>query len=41
MRSRGYLEIAVLGSSSWIPCATQGVKGTDDGDDDNDDDDEI
>ena len=29
MRSKGYLEIATLGSSSWMPCAPQGVKGTD------------
>jgi hypothetical protein len=34
MRSRGQLEIASLGSSSWMPCATQGVKGTDDDDND-------
>jgi len=37
MRSRGYLEIATHGRSSWMPCATQGVKGTDDGDGDDDD----
>jgi hypothetical protein len=30
MRSRGQLEIPTLGSSSWMPCAPQGVKGTDD-----------
>jgi len=30
MRSRGQLEIAMLGSSSWMPCAPQGVKGLDD-----------
>jgi hypothetical protein len=24
----------MLGSSSWMPCAPQGVKGTDDDDDD-------
>jgi hypothetical protein len=35
MRSRGWLEITTLGSSSWMPCAPQGVKGTDDDDDDN------
>jgi hypothetical protein len=28
------MEIAMLGSSSWMPCAPQGVKGTDDDDDD-------
>jgi hypothetical protein len=27
------------GSSSWMPCAPQGVKGFDDDDDDDDDDD--
>ena len=31
------MEIATLGSSSWMPCAPQGVKGTDDDDDDDDD----
>jgi len=31
------LEIAMLGSSSWMPCASQGVKGLDDDDDDDDD----
>jgi hypothetical protein len=30
MKSRGELEIATFGSSSWMPCAPQGVKGTDD-----------
>jgi hypothetical protein len=30
MRSRRWLEIATLGSSSWMPYAPQGVKGTDD-----------
>jgi len=34
MRSRGKLEITTLGSSSWMPYAPQGVKGTDDDDDD-------
>jgi len=29
----------MLGSSSWMPYAAQGVKGTDDDDDDDDDDD--
>jgi hypothetical protein len=29
MRSKGYLEIATLGSSSWMPYAPQGVKGLD------------
>jgi hypothetical protein len=28
MRSRGWLEIATLGRSSWMPYAPQGVKGT-------------
>jgi hypothetical protein len=37
MRSRGYLKIATLGRSSWMPYAPQGVKGLND-DDDNDDD---
>jgi hypothetical protein len=23
------MEIAALGSSTWMPCASQGVKGTD------------
>jgi len=27
------MEIATLGSSSWMPYALQGVKGTDDNDD--------
>jgi len=31
---RGQLVIATLGSSSWMPCAPQGVKGLDDYDDD-------
>jgi hypothetical protein len=30
------LEIAKPGSSSWLPCAPQGVKGIDDDDDDDD-----
>jgi hypothetical protein len=30
MRSREYLEIAMPGSSSWMPYAPQGVKGLDD-----------
>jgi hypothetical protein len=30
MGSRGLLKIATLGSSSWMPYAPQGVKGTDD-----------
>ena len=34
MRSRGQLEIATPGSSSWMPGAPQGVKGFDDDDDD-------
>ena len=34
MWSRGQMEIATLGRSSWMPCATQGVKGTDNDDDD-------
>jgi len=34
MRSRGQLEITTLGSSSWMPYAPQGVKGTDDDIDD-------
>ena len=38
MRSSGQLEITKLGSSSWMPYALQGVKGTDDDDDDDDDD---
>jgi hypothetical protein len=33
MRSRGQLEIATLVSSSWMPYAPHGVKGTDDDDD--------
>ena len=40
MRSREQLEIAVPGSSSWMPYAPQGVKGLDDDDDDDDDDEE-
>jgi hypothetical protein len=32
MRSREKLEIAVPGSSSWMPYAPQGVKGLDDDD---------
>ena len=40
MRSRGQLEIAMLGSSSWVSYAPQGVKGTDDDDDDDYDDDD-
>jgi hypothetical protein len=27
----------MLGSSSWMPCAPEGVKGLDDDDDDDDD----
>jgi len=34
MRSRGWLEIATLGSASWMPYVPQGVKGLDDDDDD-------
>ena len=30
MRSRGQLKIATLGRSSWMPYASQGVKGLDD-----------
>ena len=30
----------MLGSSSWIPCAAQGVKGFDDDDDDDDEEEE-
>jgi hypothetical protein len=26
MRSRGWLEITTLRSTSWMPCAPQGVK---------------
>jgi len=37
MRSRGWLTIATLGSSSGMPYAPQGVKGLDDDDDDDDD----
>jgi len=37
MRSRGQLEIAKLGTPSWMPYAPQGVKGPDDDDDDDDD----
>jgi hypothetical protein len=33
MRSRGKLEIATLGSSSWMPYAPQGVKTPVDDDD--------
>jgi hypothetical protein len=40
MRSRGYLEMAWLGTSSWMPYAPQGLKGIDDNDDDEDDDDD-
>jgi hypothetical protein len=36
MRSRGQMEIATLGSSSWMPCAPQEVKRLDDDDDDDD-----
>ena len=32
MSSRGQLETAMPGSSSWMPCAPQGVKGFDDND---------
>ena len=32
MRSRGWLKTAMPGSSSWMPCAPQGVKGFDDDD---------
>ena len=31
-RSKGQLEIAMPGSSSWMPHAPQGVKGFDDDD---------
>jgi len=31
VRRRGELEIATLGSSSWMSCAPQGVKGLDEG----------
>ena len=34
------LQFSLLGSSSWMPCAPQGVKEFDD-DDDDDDDDEL
>jgi hypothetical protein len=34
MRPRRGMEIATLGSSSWMPCAPQGVKKLDDDDDD-------
>jgi hypothetical protein len=37
MRSRVQLEIAKLETSSWMPCAPQGVEGPDDDDDDDDD----
>ena len=37
MRSRGQLEAAVPGNSSWMPYVPQGVKGFDDDDDDDDD----
>ena len=40
MKSREQLEIEMPGSSSWMPCAPQGVKGFDDDDYDNDDDDD-
>jgi hypothetical protein len=33
MRSREQPEIAMSGSSSWMPYAPQGVKGLDDDDD--------
>jgi hypothetical protein len=36
MRSRGWLEIATLGSYLWMPYAPQGVKGLDDDDEDDD-----
>jgi hypothetical protein len=36
MRSGGQVAMATLGSSSWMPHAPQGEKGTDD-DDDGDD----
>jgi len=29
MRSRGQLEIAMLGRASWMPNAPQGIKGSD------------
>jgi hypothetical protein len=32
MRSRGWLEIARLRSSSWMPYVPQGVKGLEDDD---------
>ena len=35
-RSRGQLETAMPGSSSWMPYVPQGVKGSDDDDDDDD-----
>ena len=34
MRSKGQLEFATLGNSSWMPYAPQGVKGLHDDDDD-------
>jgi hypothetical protein len=34
MKLREQLEIAMPGSSSWMPYAPQGVKGLDDDDDD-------
>jgi len=37
MRSKGQLEIASLGSYSWMPYPPQRAKGTDDDDDDDDD----
>ena len=40
MRSSGQLEIATLGSPSWMPYAPQRVKGLDDDDNDDDDDDD-
>jgi hypothetical protein len=33
MWSRGLMEITTFGSSSWMPYAPQGVKGTDNDDD--------
>ena len=37
MRSGGQVEIATLGSATWMLCGPQGVKGLDDDDDDDDD----
>jgi hypothetical protein len=34
MKSTEYLEIAMPGTSLWMPYASQGVKGLDDDDDD-------